>query len=338
MLIGLLIVFAWAVPATLAGGREYGEAIFWRQSAGRVVKSFAHEQPFWWYLPIIPLLLFPWSVTWPAWRNLRTVWSEQPVRLCLFWTVSSCVMFSLLSGKQIHYLLPVIPFGALLMARLLSTISAHSVQRLTRVVAVFYVMLATGILAVPLLAHQIVEIRPLVPMTPGWIALSLLVALALAVSQVTDVKVMIRRVTFAAILVWSVINGTVFPCIREHVDIGPFATEVGRHQRTTPEVAFVGKYHGQFDFLGRLRSPIHELSSAEQLPAWISEHPHGLVIMQRATRDPLGPGLLAYFGEPSDDGAHRLELWEARSVTVHPEGLAKLNVANREGPSRSTSH
>jgi hypothetical protein len=48
------------------------------------------------------------------------------VRLCLAWVVTAFVVFSILSGKQVHYLLPLVPAVALLVARGLSTLSgAH---------------------------------------------------------------------------------------------------------------------------------------------------------------------------------------------------------------------
>ena len=46
-----LIALAWALPAAGAGGEMYAQAILWGQTADRVVNSFAHAQPWWWYLP-----------------------------------------------------------------------------------------------------------------------------------------------------------------------------------------------------------------------------------------------------------------------------------------------
>ncbi len=336
--LGLLIVLAWAVPAILDGGREYGEAILWRQSAGRVVQSFAHKRPFWWYLPIIPALLFPWSMTWPAWRSLPSVWGESAVRLCILWITSSCVMFSMLSGKQIHYLLPVIPFGALLMARLLSTLDRRSVQLLVRSLVAFYLVLAAGMLAVPLLAHRISEIRPLVHMTPNWIFMTLLAALAVATTRPTAAADVIRRLTVSAVLLWTAINGMVLPCLRERIDLEPFARHVARYQQTNPDIAYLGKYHGQLNFLGRLQVPIHELSSPDQLSRWVLEHPQGLVILNRQTSQPLGPGLLAFGEEPSGRREQRLELWEARLAQLTPEHVNAEGVVDVPRHPRTAFH
>lgn len=70
LLAGTAIALAWAIPAAMRGGPDYAKAIFWSQSADRMVDSFAHRRPLWWYLPLLPLLLFPW-LCWPVlWRGL----------------------------------------------------------------------------------------------------------------------------------------------------------------------------------------------------------------------------------------------------------------------------
>src|SRR5215218_5082073 len=50
ILAGAAIALAWAVPAAIAGGPAYARAIFVGQTAGRVVRSFAHRRPLWWYI------------------------------------------------------------------------------------------------------------------------------------------------------------------------------------------------------------------------------------------------------------------------------------------------
>ena len=52
------IGLGWALPAAAAGGEDYANHILWGQTAGRVVESFAHRRPFWWYLPLLPLLSY----------------------------------------------------------------------------------------------------------------------------------------------------------------------------------------------------------------------------------------------------------------------------------------
>ncbi len=117
VLVGAGIALAWALPAGFSGGEEYKNAIFWGQSAGRIVQSFAHRQPIWWYLAIIPILLLPWML-WPSllrklWLNLREINKKekpnQGLRLMLIWSIAPIIILSAISGKQPHYLLPIFP-------------------------------------------------------------------------------------------------------------------------------------------------------------------------------------------------------------------------------------
>ena len=105
VLFGAAIALAWAVPAGLAGGQEYREAIFFGQTANRMVESFAHKRPLWWYLPLLPVMLFPWLV-WPGlWRaesNFLRHDFDRGGRFCLAWMLPVLLAFSLISGKQPH--------------------------------------------------------------------------------------------------------------------------------------------------------------------------------------------------------------------------------------------
>ncbi|MBL6931840.1 MAG: glycosyltransferase family 39 protein, partial [Rhodospirillales bacterium] len=126
---GVAIGLAWAIPAAIMGGEEYRNAIFWGQSAGRMVDSFAHARPWWWFLAVLPGLVLPWTI-WPAcWRSiagLLAIRKDNGLRFCLIWFLPALIIFSAISGKQLHYLLPVFPAVALILGRLL--VDFHDTQ------------------------------------------------------------------------------------------------------------------------------------------------------------------------------------------------------------------
>ena len=49
VVMGAGIALSWAIPAANAGGDAYRDAIFLGQTSGRIVDSFAHKLPWWWY-------------------------------------------------------------------------------------------------------------------------------------------------------------------------------------------------------------------------------------------------------------------------------------------------
>lgn len=104
---------AWAIPAALRGGPEYREMILWGQTTGRLVQAFDHDRPFWWYFYFAPLVFLPWGAWGDFRRSVRVAWPDiRPARtgpagrLLLCWVVPTFVCFCLISGKQIHYLIP----------------------------------------------------------------------------------------------------------------------------------------------------------------------------------------------------------------------------------------
>ncbi|HEY7759891.1 MAG TPA: glycosyltransferase family 39 protein [Burkholderiales bacterium] len=219
-LLGAGIVLTWALPAGTAGGSAYRDAILWGQTAGRMADSFAHRHVWWWYLPMLPAILFPWLL-WPAlWRalnRLRMAPSDPGVRLLLAWTVPAFIGFSLISGKQPHYLLPLVPGFALL--------AAHALHASGRV-------------------DLLNRVRMLAAVSPA--------------------------------LVFAINAGIVRYVGADH-DLHPIGDHLRALQRSGVPIAHIGRYLGQFHFVGRLTQPI-EVVELDQVQRWVESHPCGRVI------------------------------------------------------------
>ncbi|MHB1144730.1 MAG: ArnT family glycosyltransferase [Thiobacillus sp.] len=276
VLLGAAIALAWAIPAGMAGGEAYRNAIFWGQTADRMVESFAHRRPFWWYLPLLPLLLFPWFV-WPGlWKALahhRKTGLDRGTRFCLAWMLPVFVAFSFISGKQPHYLVPLFPAFALLAARVLADRSGSRVGLPALLAAALggaLILAASGQIAA---LHDRVAALP--PVWPGvllvlsggaaWVAgrrgfspllnLALLGAATLALLQLAAMRSL----------------GPLY-------DIKPMAQAIRQLQDEGRPVANAAKYHAQYQFLGRLEAPLTELHGAELL-RWLAAHPEGYMVI-----------------------------------------------------------
>ena len=89
---------------------------------------FQHEQPFWFFGPILVLRLAPWSAflvpgTWSAvrqWRSSQLTGSPSLYLAC--WVLFPLVFFSLSQSKLPGYILPAIPPAALLLARTVTSV------------------------------------------------------------------------------------------------------------------------------------------------------------------------------------------------------------------------
>ena len=80
-----------------------------------------HEEPFWYYLPVVIALLAPWVLFLPrALRGMRIhrdLKTDSFSRFLVVWAAVIFLFFSASSGKLISYLMPLIPPMALLIAR-----------------------------------------------------------------------------------------------------------------------------------------------------------------------------------------------------------------------------
>ena len=138
-----MIALAWAIPAALHGGDEYAHAIFLSQTFDRIqgVKTGTHAQPIWWYLVWLPVMLLPWPLLLRGRASMfQDLFRERGARLALAWVLPTLIVFSLIGGKQAHYLLPLLPGIGLLFA-----IAVERAGFEVRVGAAAVVLLAAGV-------------------------------------------------------------------------------------------------------------------------------------------------------------------------------------------------
>ncbi|MCL5043811.1 MAG: glycosyltransferase family 39 protein [Deltaproteobacteria bacterium] len=106
--------------------------------------SYAHGEPFHYYLPVVLAGFMPWTLLWPA-LDWRTALARPEGRFCAAAAVCVIVFFSLASGKLIPYVLPAWPPLAVLTGEALgATLAAPArMGRLRR----GWFMIAAGALA-----------------------------------------------------------------------------------------------------------------------------------------------------------------------------------------------
>lgn len=257
---GVTVVAIWVVAAAGRGGREYGRRILFDQTFGRMVHSFAHRRPFWWYLPWLPVLYLPW----PFFLVRVRPWRHRPLdsgtRCALLQALAPVAALSLISGKQPYYLIPTIPAGALLMARGLSRTGATRAARLT----------AAAVVAALLLG--IVTMR-------GY--------------------------------------------IQREYNIAETAAFLRDRMAENRPIAHIGKYYGQFHFVGRLLQPIPVIGpSNAEIHRFAAEHPGALFISYGKGNRPEFDGSRVWWVRPYR--LRRVFVWtldgEEATTTDHRRG------------------
>jgi len=272
--LGAAIGLAWALPAARAGGPDFAQAILWGQTSGRVVNAFDHARPVWYYLALAPILLLPWSVSrnlWAAVRERSTEPMARTGRLAWIAAAGTVILFSLVSGKQAHYVAPAIPSLAIGLALILARRPALSEPGFAVVTFV--------------LGGVLVLIYPLGLLDESWppypFALGGLVAMALSV---VVWKMRARPAAAAAAAVASIFAGLHVGALLGGLSIYD-PSWVAPHLASGADrrpVAVVGEYAGEYGYAARLDRPVSVLAP-QAAPDWLASHPDGVVI--QAWRD-----------------------------------------------------
>ncbi len=266
----LAIVAVWLVPAIVMGGEEYRNAVLWSQHAGRVTDSFAHERPFWYFAALLPLLLWPWIWSPDVWRGLlRLDHKNFGLRMCLCWGASTFLLFSLISGKQTHYLLPALPAVALIIAYAVGSepIRARFAGILPAAVGVALLALAIGLAPDP-------EIAALGQ--PGWVpALVGLIMIGLGASALRLRGMAVALLGLALPAIGALIFA--FGSPGGIYDAHRIARLIASHDQAGVALLKQG-YHGEFTFAARLANPILEIEELAEALAWLAATPDGILI------------------------------------------------------------
>jgi len=322
---GVALALAWAIPAAIHGGPDYANAIFVRQTVGRVAKSFAHQRPFWWYFMVLPVILLPWTLAlrapWRAWReSLRA--PSKALRFAFVWFVPAFVAFCLVSGKQPHYLLPLLPALAIYLAQVLGSDGA---RLRNRAFATLLVVIGLGLAALPYLAANPAQVGLVERMVnagtltesslhvfagiwPLWGVLVL--ALGLWMMRRRDGTA--AGLTLASATVAMIGMLTLAQGVGPYVDVSVAAARIRDFQARGQPIVHLAWHHGLFEFAGRLTEPLPTVGWPS-LRAWCAEHPDGEIV-SFYTKYPITakPAVaLAYrFG--------RINFWRAADILTMP--------------------
>ncbi|HEY9421508.1 MAG TPA: hypothetical protein VIW92_08845, partial [Thermoanaerobaculia bacterium] len=102
---------------------------------------------------------------------------------------------------------------------------------------------------------------------------------------------------------------------RKAYDIRPLARHLAAAQRQGLPIAYVGPYHGELHFLGRLERPFETVHpGGERL--WLARHPDGKVV-QELDMAPYGIGA-AEFMQPYRTEV--LAVWGREALHPYPSG------------------
>ncbi|WP_431064631.1 ArnT family glycosyltransferase [Methylotuvimicrobium sp.] len=290
--VGALLALSWAVPAGSAGGEIYREAILFGQTSGRLIKSFAHRHAWWWYLAFSPALLFPWCFWPPLWRNLNTLsFRDHGIRFCLSWLLPVFIALSLVSGKQLHYLLPLVPVVALLISRVADNAGFDEWRGSQQVFVVAIALVAVVLIALPIVNDYFSWKKQWADYSTVWGMLLLLAAIGLWFCRIDSIAESAFYLNVGTLVTIVILSLSVLDIRSERFDVREAAQQTSDLFKQNSEVAYLGTYHGQYNFYGRLEAGL--ISTIDPMH-WAKMHPDGYLVITFKTKQALPDSLFIY--------------------------------------------
>jgi hypothetical protein len=194
----------------------------------------------------------------------------------------------MISGKQVHYLIPLFPALALMLSRSLTTAQ----KNLTWGDFIPYgivILFGLALLLLPYLSgiklyHWVQNRQLWWPVCINFIGLAGLLSLKVkrTYSPFKLALAMIASVTISLIGFFDS-EGHAF-----HLNDAAYKLE--KEMQAGHPVAWLGKYDGQFQFLMRLKQPMEIIPYGKKI-FWLRQHPDGRVISIQPENAMLKPGL-----------------------------------------------
>jgi 4-amino-4-deoxy-L-arabinose transferase-like glycosyltransferase len=301
LLVTLALVALWLMPTLATAPPAFVKELLWTQSAARVAGGMAHDRPLWFLIALLPLILFPWGWSWALWREIGQAWRAEPaLRFCALWAVSALLLFSMISGKQVHYLIPAFPAVALMVG----FASAKALRGWggvgLAIAAVLAIGLGQGLIAMP--AHMD-PIAPLWPLTGFGVVLLALALLARLLPQ------NLGRVAIGAGFALGLHAVIVLTSLYPSYDGQALANRLAQLAPNGLAVSNV-EYHAEVNFLGRLTNPVALTPDLDSLRLWALAHPQGTVF-GRLNENPLTAAPQEVFHFMGQDWG----LWPAAAIS-----------------------
>ncbi len=274
-----------------AGGWSYVSDVVFHQTAARMTQSFAHARPLWWYFMVLPFMILPWTLSlrapWSAWRD--NIAASKAARFAVSWFLPAFVLFCFASGKQPHYLLPLLPGLALYFALVLRDRAARVRGR---AFGVLLVLVGVFLFAAPWLAQHAADVPGLNALvrngsfspaeqlvlsgiSPVWGAL--IVALGVFLLAHPRAHAQLRAVALSGVAAASIGMLTIAQAVGPTLDVSATANRIRAAQDAGRPIVHLGWHHGLFEFPGRLTRPFEAINLGE-LYAWCAAHPDGEVV------------------------------------------------------------
>ena len=174
LLIFMFIGFSWFLLLIAEDGR-FADYFFFRHFIDRLshAEVFARKEPWYYYLPVFPLVTLPWIIIFAKGllkRRTKPVDAVLVRRILTWWLLMPFIIFSISSSKLVLYILPLSVGFSLITGYYLSSGVSN---RLLMLIISLCVLIYIGLLSIPIYLSRFDGTQLLIPLTSVALLLSI---------------------------------------------------------------------------------------------------------------------------------------------------------------------
>lgn len=289
LLLAVAILAIWAAPAL--SNKAYAKSVLWTQTMNRIDHKYAQHKSWLYYLCNLPVLFLPWLL-WPSfWKTLIHCKKNQldsGLRMLIISLLVGFIGICLIGPKETRYALTMAPIVALLLARLLQTETTNILSWDLKPIASLTFLLGTSFF---LVSHIDQHLIPYIE--HPWIWGTILIAASFALWRTTakTYQQSVILITILSVILMLIYFFSIMTATGRNHDMRPMAKQVSQLQKKGLPVGFLNsRYQDEFQFYGRLKHPLTQLSK-QNIKMWIKQHPNGWVVqvikLQKITQKPV---------------------------------------------------
>ena len=198
---------------------------------------------------------------------------------------------SLFVDKQPQYLLPIVPFACILFAKLLSNKS--SINQLS-IIFIYLVYIALGLVAFFYIKRtsffefdsDIIKNKNLYLNILILIYLFILTIILFINIKIKSNNFFINTLLLNTFLLFIFLNITFNIFFEKRYNLKIASKKIEKLITSYNKIVYIGKYHGQFHYLGKIKEPI-ETIEGNKVSEWISNNPKGYIIYNHKLKKDL---------------------------------------------------